>query len=88
VAKKSRGTGTYHTVYRELSTRTVKTLRTSIGTDLPDGVLGAACSSAMLDGIRLTPCKKHEDLEPGPDEPAPQCHVRKEAQNELNREEL
>jgi hypothetical protein len=31
------GTGTYNTVYREFGTRSVKTLRTSIVTDPPDG---------------------------------------------------
>jgi hypothetical protein len=31
------GTGTYNTIYREFGTRTVKTLRTSIVTDPPDG---------------------------------------------------
>jgi hypothetical protein len=36
-ASKSRGTGTYNTVYREFGARTVKTLRTSIITDPPDG---------------------------------------------------
>ena len=34
---KRRGTGTYNTVYREFGTRVVKTLRTSIVTDPPDG---------------------------------------------------
>jgi hypothetical protein len=33
----SRGTGTYNTVYREFGTRVVKTRRTSIVTDPPDG---------------------------------------------------
>src|SRR4029453_14219210 len=37
----SRGTGTYNTVYREFGTRTVKTLRTSIVTDPPDGRIPA-----------------------------------------------
>src|SRR5689334_22658936 len=32
-----RGTGTYNTVYREFGTRVVKTLRTSIVVDPPDG---------------------------------------------------
>jgi hypothetical protein len=36
-AAKSTGTGTYNTVYREFGSRTVKTLRTSITTDPPDG---------------------------------------------------
>jgi len=34
---KSTGTGTYNTFYREFGTRTIKTLRTSIVTDPPDG---------------------------------------------------
>jgi hypothetical protein len=33
----ARGTGTYNTFFREFGTRTVKTLRTSIVTDPPDG---------------------------------------------------
>ena len=37
VAVKGRGTGTYNTFYREFGTRTVKTLRTSIVIDPPDG---------------------------------------------------
>jgi hypothetical protein len=36
-AAKSTGTGTYNTFFREFGTRTVKTLRTSIVTDPPDG---------------------------------------------------
>jgi hypothetical protein len=36
-AAKRRGTGTYNTFYREYGTSTVKTLRTSIITDPPDG---------------------------------------------------
>jgi hypothetical protein len=36
-ATKRRGTGTYNTFYREFGTRTVKTLRTSIVIDPPDG---------------------------------------------------
>ena len=36
-ATKRRGTGTYNTFYREYGTSTVKTLRTSIITDPPDG---------------------------------------------------
>ena len=36
-AANRRGTGTYNTFYREFGTRTVKTLRTSIITDPPDG---------------------------------------------------
>jgi hypothetical protein len=36
-ASKNVGTGTYNTVYREFGSRTLKTLRTSIVTDPPDG---------------------------------------------------
>jgi hypothetical protein len=36
-AAKSKGTGTYNAFYREFGTRVVKTLRTSIITDPPDG---------------------------------------------------
>ena len=35
------GTGTYNTFFREFGTRTVKTLRTSIVTDPPDGRIPA-----------------------------------------------
>jgi len=45
-ASKSRGTGTYNTVFREFGTRTVKTLRTSIVTDPPDGRIPALTSAA------------------------------------------
>jgi hypothetical protein len=40
------GTGTYNTVYREYGTRTVKTLRTSIITDPPDGRIPALTPAA------------------------------------------
>src|SRR5438477_11322555 len=40
------GTGTYNTVYRECGTRTVKTLRTSIVTDPPDGRIPALTPEA------------------------------------------
>ena len=40
-ATKTTGTGTYNTFYREFGTRTVKTLRTSIVTDPPDGRIPA-----------------------------------------------
>jgi hypothetical protein len=43
---KSTGTGTYNTVYREFGTRTVKTLRTSIITDPPDGRIPALTPAA------------------------------------------
>ncbi len=42
----SKGTGTYNTVYREFGTRTVKTLRTSIVTDPPDGRIPALTPAA------------------------------------------
>jgi hypothetical protein len=40
------GTGTYNTFYREFGTRTVKTLRTSIVTDPPDGRIPALTPEA------------------------------------------
>jgi hypothetical protein len=40
------GTGTYNTFYREYGTRTVKTLRTSIVTDPPDGRIPALTPAA------------------------------------------
>jgi len=55
---KSTGTGTYNTFYREFGTRTVKTLRTSIVTDPPDGRIPALTPAAAdvkrrrMDGIR------------------------------------
>jgi hypothetical protein len=45
-AAKGRGTGTYNTFYREFGTRTVKTLRTSIITDPPDGRIPALTPEA------------------------------------------
>ncbi len=44
--RKAAGTGTYNTVYREFGTRTVKTLRTSIVTDPPDGRIPALTPAA------------------------------------------
>ena len=41
-----RGTGTYNAFYREFGTRTVKTLRTSIITDPPDGRIPALTPAA------------------------------------------
>mgnify|MGYP003694426205 CR=1 FL=1 len=55
---RSTGTGTYNTFYREFGTRTVKTLRTSIVTDPPDGRIPALTPAAAdvkrrrMDGIR------------------------------------
>jgi hypothetical protein len=43
---KNTGTGTYNTFYREFGTRTVKTLRTSIVTDPPDGRIPALTPAA------------------------------------------
>src|SRR5437763_15870495 len=45
-AAKSTGTGTYNTVYREFGARTVKTRRTSIITDPPDGRIPALTPEA------------------------------------------
>ncbi len=45
-ASKNVGTGTYNTVYREFGSRTVKTLRTSIITDPPDGRIPALTPAA------------------------------------------
>ena len=42
----SKGTGTYNTVYREFGSRIVKTLRTSIITDPPDGRIPALTPEA------------------------------------------
>jgi hypothetical protein len=57
-ASRNVGTGTYNTFFREFGSRTVKTLRTSIVTDPPDGRIPAltpAAAGAMrrrLDGIK------------------------------------
>ena len=45
-AAKSTSTGTYNTFFREFGTRTVKTLRTSIITDPPDGRIPALTPAA------------------------------------------
>lgn len=45
-AAKSAGTGTYNTFFREFGTRTVRTLRTSIITDPPDGRIPALTPAA------------------------------------------
>ena len=58
-AAKSTGTGTYNTFFREFGTRTIKTLRTSIITDPPDGRIPALTPAAAevkrrrLAGIRI-----------------------------------
>src|SRR3954469_8735582 len=45
-AAKNTGTGTYNTFFREFGSRTVKTLRTSIVTDPPDGRIPALTPAA------------------------------------------
>jgi hypothetical protein len=63
---KSRGTGTYNTFFREWGTRVVKTLRTSIITEPPDGRIppltpaAEAVKRARLD--RLRKAENPEDL--------------------------
>jgi hypothetical protein len=58
-AAKSTSTGTYNTFFREFGTRTVKTLRTSIVTDPPDGRIPALTPAAAevkrrrLEGLKL-----------------------------------
>jgi hypothetical protein len=60
------GTGTYNTFYREFGTRTVKTLRTSIVTDPPDGRIppltpaAAAIRQRRVERMRLA--ENPEDL--------------------------
>jgi hypothetical protein len=57
-ASQEAGTGTYNTSFREFGSRTVKTLRTSIVTDPPDGRIPALTAAAAsvkrrrLDGIK------------------------------------
>jgi hypothetical protein len=57
-ASKNVGTGTYNAFYREFGSRTVKTLRTSIVTDPPDGRIPALTPAAAgvkrrrLDGMK------------------------------------
>src|SRR5262245_56244399 len=64
VAAKSRGTGTYNTFFREFGTRTVKTLRTSIITDPPDGRIPALTPRAAEERRRrLERQKKFENPE-------------------------
>jgi hypothetical protein len=61
---KSTGTGTYNTVYREFGTRTVKTLRTSIVTDPPDGRIPALTPAAAdVKRRRLNAIKNPESAE-------------------------
>ena len=57
-ASKNVGTGTYNTFFREFGSRTVKTLRTSIVTDPPDGRIpaltppAAAAKRRRVDGMK------------------------------------
>ena len=64
VAAKQRGTGTYNAFYREWGTRTVKTLRTSIITDPPDGRIPALTPAAeAIKRRRLEGLKRAENPE-------------------------
>src|SRR5687768_1392611 len=61
---KRTGTGTYNTFYREFGTRTVKTRRTSIITDPPDGRIPALTpAAAEIKRRRLERLKKFENPE-------------------------
>ena len=58
-AAKNVGTGTYNTFFREFGTRTVKTLRTSIVTDPPDGRIPALTPAAADVKRRRIEAQKH-----------------------------
>jgi hypothetical protein len=63
-AAKRTGTGTYNTFYREWGTKTVKTLRTSIVTDPPDGRIPPLTPAAeAIRRQRLERLKKFEHPE-------------------------
>src|SRR5688572_18821971 len=63
-AAKRTGTGTYNTFYREFGTRTVKTLRTSIVIDPPDGRIPALTpAAAEIKRRRLERLKGFENPE-------------------------
>ncbi len=63
-ATKPSGTGTYNTFYREFGTRTVKTLRTSIITEPPDGRIPALTpAAAEIKRRRLERLKMFENPE-------------------------
>ena len=63
-AAKRTGTGTYNVFYREYGTHTVKTLRTSIITDPPDGRIPALTPAAAdVKRRRLEALKKFENPE-------------------------
>jgi hypothetical protein len=60
----SRGTGTYNTFFREFGARTVKTLRTSIVTDPPDGRIPALTpAAAEISRRRLERIRSPENAE-------------------------
>ena len=60
----SRGTGTYNTVYREFGSRVVKTLRTSIVADPPDGRIPALTpAAAEIKRRRLERLRSPENAE-------------------------
>ena len=64
VAAKSRGTGTYNTFYREFGTRTVKTRRTSIVVDPPDGRIPSLTpAAANIRRARLERLKRFDNAE-------------------------
>jgi hypothetical protein len=63
-AAKRTGTGTYNTFYREFGTRTVKTLRTSIVYDPPDGRIPALTpAAAEIKRRRIERQRKFENPE-------------------------
>jgi hypothetical protein len=63
-AAKSTGTGTYNTFYREFGSRTVKTLRTSIVTDPPDGRIPPLLpAAAELKRLRVEAMKNPESAQ-------------------------
>ena len=63
-AAQSRGTGTYNVFFREFGTRTVKTLRTSIVTDPPDGRIPALTPAAAdISRRRLERQRRFENAE-------------------------
>ena len=64
VAATQKGTGTYNAFYREWGTRSVKTLRTSIITDPPDGRIPALTpAAAETKRLRLEGIKNGENPE-------------------------
>ena len=63
-AAKSKGTGTYNVFFREFGTRTVKTLRTSIVTEPPDGRIPALTpAAAEISRRRLDRQRRFENAE-------------------------